>query len=66
LVEANASLSTIKESFRLIGPLAGAGLFIMATATTASVAYLTIALKGCLFTPEQPVEMALAKSPGQP
>jgi MFS family permease len=27
LVEANASLATIKEGFRLIGPLAGAGLF---------------------------------------
>ena len=27
LVEANASLQTIKESFRLVGPLAGAALF---------------------------------------
>lgn len=27
LVEANSSLQTIKESFRLVGPLAGAGLF---------------------------------------
>jgi MFS family permease len=38
---------------------------IMAAATTASVAYLTIVLKGRLFTAEQPVETALAESPGQ-
>ncbi len=37
LVDANASLSTTKESFRLIGPLAGAGLFAVAGGGTVAV-----------------------------
>ncbi|MBA2697468.1 MAG: MFS transporter [Nocardioidaceae bacterium] len=61
LVDANASLSTTKEALRLVGPLAGAGLFSLlggagVAAIDAASFVIAAGVIGCLSVPEeQPV-----------